>query len=72
MQEYSVNNVWSCTTSLPYVFVVCTGTTKCYIYQAILTLSLFILMCHIYDFFYFIHWEIEICLLPFQHITLML
>jgi len=29
VQEYRVNNVWSCTSSLTYVFMVCTGTTKC-------------------------------------------
>jgi len=50
VQEYRVNNVWSCTSSLPYVFVVCTGTTKRYIYQIVSTLSLYILMCYFYDF----------------------
>ena len=50
VEEYRVNNVWSCTFSLTYVFVVCTGTTKCYIYQIVLTLSLYILTCYIYDF----------------------
>jgi hypothetical protein len=50
VEDYRVNNVWSCTSSLPYVFVMCTGTTKCYIYQIVLTLSLYILTCYIYDF----------------------
>ena len=39
VQEYRVNDVWSCTSSLPYAFMLCTGTTKYYIYQTVESLS---------------------------------
>jgi hypothetical protein len=61
--------VWSCTSSLPYAFVMCTGTTKCYIYQIVETLSWYILSCYFYDF-HFMHWKLEICLFPLHHRTL--
>ena len=50
MEDYMVNNLWSCTSFLTYVFVVCTGTTECYTYQIVVTLLLYILTCYIYDF----------------------
>jgi hypothetical protein len=63
VQEYWVNNVWSCTSSRPYDVMNCAGTTKCYIYQTVDTLSRYILTCVIFmTFFHFIHWELEMCL----------
>ena len=50
VQEYRVNDVWCCTSSLPYAFMLCTGTTKCYIYQTVETLSWYVLKCYFYDF----------------------
>jgi len=45
VQEHRVSNVWTCTSSLPYAVMMCTGTTKCYIYQTVDTLSWYVLMC---------------------------
>ena len=36
--------------ALPYAIILCTGTTECYIYQTVETLSCKILMCWFCDF----------------------
>ena len=45
VQGCRVSSVWSCTSPLPYAIMMCTGTSKCYIYQTVETLSCYILMC---------------------------
>jgi len=50
VQEHRVSNVWTCTSSVPYAVMMCTGTTKCYIYRTVGTLSWYILMCYFCDF----------------------
>ena len=50
VQQYTVSSVCSCTSSLPCAVTVFTGTTKCYIYQTVETLSWYILMCYFCDF----------------------
>ena len=50
MQQYRVSNVWICTSSLPYAVMMRTGTTICYIYQAVDTLTWYILMRYFSDF----------------------
>jgi hypothetical protein len=49
----------------PYTFMLCTGTTECYVDQT------GIYLCVIFvTFFHFIHWELEMCLFPLHHRTL--
>ena len=50
VQQYRVHNVCSCTSSVPYAVMISTGTTECYIYQTVETLSWYILTCYFCEF----------------------